>query len=479
ASYIRQQQFDKAFVLADEWLKTPDTVAAGHNLKALASILTENFDEANRQVDSALSQEKDNVLAKYLKATIVQKDGDNVEALKILKELIAIKPDYQPALIATYNLSKTMNEDINPLIEQLKDSYQKQPENLQLLSVLISIFQKERMDSDIINILEPMFRTSQQQPAFVYSGLADAYMMQNNLPLALEMTERWFNVNPNNPSAALAYVNLLANNQKTVEALKVLDKLINDFPDEQNLKLFKFDLLGSVQNYSAAIAYYDKLPKTVQNEPQALAQLGRFYIANKQVSVGITKLEQAYRTAPLQNILISLAEAMKGSNPNSKIVELIEKHRNTVGDSVELSMYLANLLIEDDTDKAIKIYGETLEKAQDNPYVLNNYAWLLAEKGETAQALTHIKQALKIEPDHPDIIDTYGKVLSLNKEYDAAIDQFKKSLTIRPNHPEVLLNYADALAAKGLKTDAKELLKNFTPQSLAQQKQYEQIMSMR
>ncbi|MDP5129739.1 MAG: PEP-CTERM system TPR-repeat protein PrsT, partial [Paraglaciecola sp.] len=465
ASYIRQQQYDKAIALADDWVAQTNTAAAGHNLKALVNILTDDISKANIDIQNALDAEKNNIFAKFLMATLQERNNNLDEALATLKEIISLKADYEPAVVGSYRLSKILEKDVTPIIQTLKNNYTNNPENMSLLSVLVGMLQQEKNASEIINLLDPILKSPQAKPAFVYAGLGNAYLLQQNYAQALVMTEQWFNINPKNPSAALAYANLLTYNNRREQALNVIEQLIKDYPEDENLKLFKFDLLGQLKQFKTALAWYMQLRNDVQNNPRVQAQAGRYYAENGEKSKAEAKLKQSYEQSPVQETLLALAEVMQGVKPTSEIVDLIEKHQISVGKSNDISLYLANLLINSDINRSSQIYREILANQVDNPFVLNNYAWILAEKGDINQALQHIEKAIKLQSDHPDIIDTYGKVLSLHKKYAEAEIQFEKSLTIRPNHPEVILNYAESLIAADKLDKARSLLEGFNPNS--------------
>jgi len=477
SSYIRQQQFDKALALGEDWIKTNENNAAGYNLKALVNLLTDKPDNAAADIEQALKVDATNVLSQYLMATLQQNQGKIEDALATLQKITASQPTYEPALIATYRLKKTLEQDVLAFINDVKAIYQKTPDNLALLSLVTSMLQQEKLPDDIISLLEPLAKTAQRQPAFVYAGLGNAYLLKQDWANALVMTEQWFNVNPKNPAAALAYANLLAINGKSQEALNTIEQLIKDYPNDHNLTLFKFDLLGQQQKYREALAYHNTLPQEVRDNARVQAQAGRYHLALGERNLALAKLTESYKQNPIQPTLLALAEAMQGAKPLSEIVALIEKHQVDHGANTDVSMYLANMLIETDIDKAITLYSETLKQEADNPYLLNNYAWILAEKGELEQALIYVKKALTLSSEHPDIIDTYGKVLSLNKQYSEAQAQFKKSLTIRPNHPEVVLNYAEVLIADRKLDEARVLLEGFKPDSTQHQEKLKSLLA--
>ena len=146
----------------------------------------------------------------------------------------------------------------------------------------------------------------------------------------------------------------------------------------------------------------------------------------------------------------------------------------------------ANILIlayEKSSDKsylgtAITDYESLLSKMPNNTSVLNNLAYVLAEKGERLpEALGYAKRALDAQPDNPGFLDTYAYVLHKNQknseaaEYlEAALQQYEQDDIIAPAEvyehkgmiKEKLGAKAEALAAyrQSLKLGADKLSEN-------------------
>ncbi|WP_268964480.1 XrtA/PEP-CTERM system TPR-repeat protein PrsT [Rheinheimera sp. UJ63] len=479
ASYIRQQQFDKASALGDEWLLQPETTNAGYNLKALAAMMTGKQNEAEQLLIKAEAADVENPFTIYLQAAVAQQNADSDKALELLNKTIKIKADYVPALTSIYRINKGLSQDVTPFITTLQETQKAYPENQELLLLVLNIYQQEGLHSATVQLLEDKVSKSENLGPSAYLALANAYAAQQQLPQALALTERWYKQDERDQQAALAYANVLSISGKFKDALQVTEKQLQNSPTDQRLLLAKFALLSELNNPKEALETYTKLSQEVANQPRVLLQKGRVELAAGQARLGLASLQKAYDKEPSVLTAQAMAETIAQTDSFDKAVKFLEKHFAEHGnDNQQLYSFYGSLLTEVDSNKAREVY-ESIAKAQpEDPAVLNNYAWVLATSGFAAEAQPYAEKALAILPQHPDIIDTYGKIMQLQGKYQEAADLFEKSLVIRPEHAEVQLNYVEALIKLNQKVKAAEVLNSVQPKTPSQTTRHNQLKSL-
>ncbi|KKO46904.1 hypothetical protein WG68_02905 [Arsukibacterium ikkense] len=457
-SYIRQQQYDKAAELAEEWLKTPETLNAGYNLKALTYLLQKDLANGKLMLAEARKADSENVFTLYMLAAVARDESNIEQSDTLLKQAIALRSDYVPALIAFYS---SMQQQGTPevALAAVEKSHKAHPDNNQIRMLLANLYQSSNRYADVISILKPISDTQQQfTPAF-YTLMVNAYVRTNQANLALALAERWYNSDDKNIQAGLAYSNLLANARRFKDAIVVLDKLLRIHPKQAVLLRTKIAAQSENGDHKGALATFELLPAEIANSAEMLFHKGRIQILNNQISPGLETLNKSYSMSPQPVTAIAIAGAYAKDISFRRAVSFIEQHFAQHGrNSNELNAFYANLLIEDDVNKAVTVYSEIVQQAPDSLIALNNYAWVLLEVGRVAEAKTYAERALKINNRHPDVLDTYGKVLMMQGDHANAKAQFEQSLAVRPNHTEVQLNLAQVLILIGDQDQASKVL---------------------
>lgn len=100
-----------------------------------------------------------------------------------------------------------------------------------------------------------------------------------------------------------------------------------------------------------------------------------------------------------------------------------------------------------------RAYDKSLSYFKDNPLVLNNYAYFLAEEGrDLERALEMSSRVLALTDNNPTYLDTYAWVLFKLGRTEEAKKTMQQAIALDgQNSPELLLHYGDILAALGEK----------------------------
>ena len=92
-----------------------------------------------------------------------------------------------------------------------------------------------------------------------------------------------------------------------------------------------------------------------------------------------------------------------------------------------------------DTAKALPYYEKALRLAPEDPYLLNSYAYTLAEAGrELGKAAEMARKALKVLPNEASLLDTYAWILFRQGDCKEALVQMEKSIANMKEESETL-----------------------------------------
>jgi Flp pilus assembly protein TadD len=100
-------------------------------------------------------------------------------------------------------------------------------------------------------------------------------------------------------------------------------------------------------------------------------------------------------------------------------------------------------------DDAIAAWQTGLQRAPNDPSLLNNLSIVLMQRGRFDDAAAAAQTALAVDPNMPQALNTMGQVSLLRKDYDKAIEFFLKAIERQPDLPPRYWNAALALEQAG------------------------------
>jgi tetratricopeptide (TPR) repeat protein len=130
--------------------------------------------------------------------------------------------------------------------------------------------------------------------------------------------------------------------------------------------------------------------------------------------------------------------------------------------------------------EARKVYEAALRVGPNNPFVLNNLAYLMAESGSDMDvALNYAQKAKSIDPNKPEISDTLGWILLKKSLYDQAIPVFQDLVSRYPQvstyHYHLAMAYQQKSDVAKAAEELREALKHSPDQN--EQKQIQDMLS--
>jgi len=99
-----------------------------------------------------------------------------------------------------------------------------------------------------------------------------------------------------------------------------------------------------------------------------------------------------------------------------------------------------------DTAKALPYYEKALRLSPGDPYLLNSYAYTLAEQGrDLDRAADMAQQALRKMPDDPNILDTYAWILFRQGRCPEALVQMEKAIRNMQEESQTLRDHYNTI----------------------------------
>lgn len=302
-------------------------------------------------------------------------------------------------------------------------------------------------------------------------------------------------IRPRDNQARLLHVMGLAGTHAYDAAKSEAEQLARDTKDAPPVEMQLGVIALGQKDYAKAEELFGKLYKEgsgAQGDLQPLLGLVDTYEAEHMPDKALALMQQetghAPGSSPKEELLVATAEAagkqdvalaelqkMAAQNPSSADVQIrigaLEQGRGSFSDALQaydrarqlapnakrVDALVAN--VEEQmgkTTEAIADYRKALQKSPDDAVLLNNLAFLLADRGvDTDQAFQLINTALRKSPDLPQIRDTLAWV-QLKRHNVAEALSILQALTDKyPSNDTFRYHYAAALIASGDRESAK------------------------
>jgi len=312
-----------------------------------------------------------------------------------------------------------------------------------------------------------------------YLLLAQAHQMLGQANLALSVVRRWSDVQPDSAQAHYYLGKMYIQLRDVTAAEQQFAEAVRLQPESALAKLALVNTrlstgkLGSVEQLIAS------LEKQIPTQPGFLLAKGRWQLASNDRAGAQQTFEQAHHLYPTAGTTLMLAHALWNNNEQERAIQLLNDWLATHPEDSKAMLVLANYQLKQrDYVAASGWYKKLVEKHPNSLVATNNLAWLLAEQGETEQALSLIQSAVEQWPDEAKVLDTYGVILLKNGAYQEALEVLQQASAKMSNNPSVQFHYAQALMSVNRDLEARAVLKKIlmADQMFPERDQAEQLL---
>ncbi len=233
---------------------------------------------------------------------------------------------------------------------------------------------------------------------------------QGNLQSANNLLEQLLSTMPKHPEAN--HILGLINNSlgKTEEAIKLIERAINNSNDNFLFYSNCGEIYRSINNISKAIEYGEKAVELNSNYPAALSNLGLAYYDNEEYDKALNYHEQTLALAP--NFISSL----------NNIGSIAQKQK--------------------DLKKAEEYYNKVISIDPNYLEAYNNLGAALTQIDKPEEAIKALNKAIDRNPSYTEALCNMGIAFTSLEKFNDAIEYFNKALQLRPEYIEAILGKA-------------------------------------
>jgi len=454
--YAKQPKL--ALEAARRWVAlAPDNLEARQSLAVLA-LRTQHQDEALEQFQYLLEHSGGDDADPYQSMlALLAREPDTQRALKVMAQLVAMRPDDADAHFAYARLA--VHAEDWPVAEQeVNRSLLLKPDWTQALILQAQINLKQGQGDIARQQLESALA---RKPDDVDLRLAYARLLVDldDFDGARGEYRKLIKLQPDNGPVvySLALLSLEAN--RLDDARELFEKLLDlDYQTQQ-----AYYYLGAIaeeqKKPERAMHWYGEI-KEGEHWTEVQIRMARLEAQAGKVNAARERLRKVRLAHPgeAQRMFLVEGEILSQIDWNEEAFKLYSEYLENQPDDIEI-LYARALVAErlDRLDQAEQDFKKVLEIDPDNARALNALGYTLADRTDRYQeALGYIQRAMAQTPDDPAVIDSMGWVMYRLGRLQEAREYLQKAYDMTKDS-EIAAHLGEVLWKMGKRDEAKAL----------------------
>lgn len=285
--------------------------------------------------------------------------------------------------------------------------------------------------------------------------------------------ERAVTANPGAAGARAALIeHQMAQGDKT-RALASAQSAVAAIADSPEL----LDLLGRVQmasgNIQQALPTFQKMAALQPRSALPLLRIGAVHQAQKDSAAAVAAYQKALALPDGARAAGPLHRALLTSGKADDAARMADDWLRAHATDTVFLMHLGDLAAQQNQPQAAETrYREVLRQAPNHLLALNNLAYLLAQQKKPG-AVALAEQAQKLAPDQPGVLDTLAFVYAQDGQLARALTHQARAVELAPAQDDLRLSLARLQIQAGNKTAARAELDKLAARGTAYPRQDE------
>jgi tetratricopeptide (TPR) repeat protein len=330
---------------------------------------------------------------------------------------------------------------------------------------------------DAIRLFSECIRRDDENHAAKYE-LADIYVRQKKYNDALFFAEKAVSANPRNPWYKELLAEIYQHLKQFDKAANIYSQLVKDNPQRGDYYLQWADNLMMNKDPAEAIKVYDKLEEEFGVNKDVSMEKQRIYMEMKKYDKAVAEVMKLINLNPRDPQLYGvLAEIYQSQGEFDKALDAYEKLKSIDPDNPYLHLSLADYYrTKGDNETAFKELKLAFENKdldlQTKLQIIASYYTLFELHAELQSQALELSEALvKAHPEESKVYGIYADFLVKQKKYEEARDNYRMALKLDASSPFELyrnLLFLDQELSDwdAVMTDSKEAMDKFPNQPL-------------
>ena len=407
-----------------------------------ALIKTEKFDNARQAIADA------------------QQAGVTTAKLQIFEKKLQSKQSFRSQIPKQEisNRLKSHQGELSPAIELREAGKYKEAQdwlsNLikndsgssEVFSLLSQVLLLDKKEAEAERALKAAASINPELPS-VYRNQARLLLKQSKATEALEKAQLGCRKSPEDSESLLVLAACLAANQRDLEALPLIEKILEDnldcaeaYANRALIKLRAKDATGAIEDAKMTVSLKPHLT-------QMWFLLSSLHYKDGNLKEAIEALRSAHKNEQTNTaILIQLGEYLRQDNKLSEAITILKKVTELAPKDVKAWTNLGVAFQQEKRTTDAKIaYKNALALNPKSPAILSNLGAMAKEAKEWESALQYFEKALEIEPNLAEVRSNLGATLKELGRLDEAEASYKQAIALKPDLAEAHYNLGSTL----------------------------------
>lgn len=451
---IDGQDNQTALNIAKYWVENePQDTPAQFYLAHLA-LKTHDYSLAAQVLDKILSADPDVALDQVLVGIYPENEKDRQQ---LLDALVHLDMHNNPSLLVLIAGLQTQNGNLDDALKRINRALKKRPDVTAFMTLKANILIAQDKHTELqqwLNKQSNLQKNNKALKLFEVRYLLKQNQQQKALKKLDAMTLQW----PDDAEILLLAGLVSIDEAKYTKADQYFHRLLLQEPYMDQAYYYLGINSQREEKFELAASYYKKVEGSLYQSAQKKLAI---MLADQQlVGQAVSYLTKERVNHPDQaSFLYQLqVQLLKDNHQDKQARLLLDEALESISDDPEL-IYARVLLLKPDEQALLDQELERLLTIEPNsPTYLNAYAYTLATQNRRlTDARQLAERANALAPNQASILDTLGLVAFLQKDYDTAVQILQKALSLGDNL-NIALRLAKTYQAKG-DTTAFETLK--------------------
>lgn len=454
ATYLRRNELDKALAAIETVQKKQPDNPATYNLRGRILAAKKDTAGARKNFEKAVALNPSYMSAVASLASMDMAENKPDDARKRFETVLASEPKNSTALLALAKLTLVTGGKSEDALALISRAVSANPAEPRPRLALIEFHLASKEPKKAASAAQDALAAIPENPDLL-NAAGTAQYLSGDVNQALATYAKLAALQPASPLAQMRIAEIQFAQKNTDEATKSLRKALEIKPDllEAQRGLIQVALTAGKPRDALAIAH--NVEKQRPKEAVGYLLEGDIQASGKHWTEAIAAYRTGLKQTPSTDLAVRLHRVLLASQnateADKAAIEWLKAHPKDTA----YRLYLGDIATaRKDYPAAVQYYRSIVDQQPENALALNNLAWA-AGQTKSPKALEYAEKANKLAPNQPAFMDTMAMLLADKGDTAGAITLLRQALEISPQAAPLRLNLARVLISAGRKEEAR------------------------